>query len=314
MLWQYSQYLFTLLSEHYSMRLLVVGANGLLGSNVARVGQQRGWNVSGTYHSTGPAFDIPLTQFDLREYDTFDGILSEQDPDVVINCAAMTDVDGCEMNSEQAHVINGDAPGDLASHCDTNDITFVHVSTDYVFNGMGHEPYSESADPNPVQVYGESKLAGEQAVHDEVPEALVARLSFVWGIHRSSEDLTGFPAWVRDQLRSGEDVRLFTDQRVTPTRAGQAAETLLDLIEQDATGLFHIACSSCVTPYEFGEVIADYVGSSDELLSKGSTDDIERDAMRPKHSCLDVEKVVSTLSRPQPTLREDIETVSDELR
>ena len=296
------------------MRLLVVGANGLLGSNVVRAGQQRGWNVSGTYHSTQPAFDIPLTQFDLREYNTFDAVLTEHDPGVVVNCAAMTDVDGCETNPEQAHVLNSDAPGGLASHCNVNSVKFVHVSTDYVFDGTGHEPYSESADPNPVQVYGESKLAGEQAVRDEVAEALIARLSFVWGVHRSRDDLTGFPAWVRDQLQSGENVPLFTDQWVTPTRAGQAAETLLDLIEQDATGLFHVACSSCVTPYKFGDVIADHVGSSEELLSKGSTDNVERDATRPKHSCLAVEKVESTLGRPQPTLREDVETVWDSLR
>ena len=296
------------------MRLLVVGANGLLGSNVVRAGQQRGWNVSGTYHSTQPAFNIPLTQFDLREYGTFDGILSEQDPDVVINCAAMTDVDGCETNPGQARVLNGDAPGGLAAYCDANGIEFVHVSTDYVFDGTNRERYSEVADPNPVQVYGDSKLAGEQAVRDEVAEALIARLSFVWGVHRSRGDLTGFPAWVRDQLQSGEGVPLFTDQWVTPTRAGQAAETLLDLIEQDAAGFFHIACSSCVTPYEFGRAIVDYVGTSEELLSKGSADDIERDAARPKYSCFAVEKVESTLGRPQPTLREDVETVWDSLR
>ena len=206
------------------------------------------------------------------------------------------------------------APGGLASHCDANGVKFVHVSTDYVFDGTIHESYSESADPNPVQMYGESKLAGEQAVRDEVAEAVIARLSFVWGVHRSRSDLTGFPAWVRDQLQSEESVPLFTDQWVTPTRAGQAAEILLDLIEQDATGPFHIACSSCVTPYEFGEVIADHVGSSQELLSKGLMADVERDATRPKHSCLDIAKVESTLSRPQPTLREDIETVWGSLR
>jgi dTDP-4-dehydrorhamnose reductase len=296
------------------MRLLVVGANGLLGSNVVRAGQQRGWTVSGTYHSTRPKFDIPLTQFDLREYDSFDDVLTEHNPDVVVNCAAMTDVDGCETNPEQAHILNGDAPGGLAAHCDANNVEFVHISTDYVFDGTDREPYSESADTNPVQVYGESKLAGEQAVTEEMTDSLVARLSFVWGIHRSSDDLTGFPAWVRSQLQSDQDVPLFTDQWVTPTRAGQAAETLLDLIEQDATGLFHIACSSCVTPYEFGEVIADHVGNNEELLSEGMMDDVERDATRPTYSCLDVENVESELGRPQPTLREDVETVWGALR
>lgn len=296
------------------MQLLVVGANGLLGSNVVRAGQQRGWDIHGTYHSTRPAFDVPLTQFDLREYDSFDDVLSKHGPDVIVNCAAMTDVDGCETNPEQAQVLNSDAPGRLAAHCDANDVDFVHISTDYVFDGTECNPYGESADTNPVQVYGKSKLAGEQAVTEETTDALVARLSFVWGIHRTSQDLTGFPAWVRDQLQLDEKVPLFTDQWVTPTRAGQAAETLLNLIEQDATGLFHIACSSCVTPYEFGEVIADHVGSSKELLRDGSMDDVERDAIRPTYSCLDIEKVESELGRPQPTLHGDVETVRDALR
>ncbi len=296
------------------MRLLVVGANGLLGSNVVHAGQQRGWTVCGTYHSTRPTFDIPLTQFDLQDYNSFDDILTEHDPDGVVNCAAMTDVDGCETNPEQAHILNGDAPGGLSAHCDANGVEFVHVSTDYIFNGTEREPYGESADPNPVQVYGESKLSGEQAVTKGTTDALVARVSFVWGIHRNRDELTGFPAWVRGRLLSDEDVPLFTDQWVTPTRAGQAAETLLNLAEQEATGLFHIACSSCVTPYEFGNIIADHIDNSEELLSEGSVDDVERDAIRPTYSCLDVERVESELDRPQPTLREDVETVRDVLR
>ncbi|AEN07837.1 dTDP-4-dehydrorhamnose reductase (plasmid) [halophilic archaeon DL31] len=296
------------------MRLLVVGANGLLGSNVVREGQQRGWSIAGTYHSTQPAFEIPLTPLDLGESDTFDDILDRHDPDVVVNCAAMTDVDGCETDPESAHSLNGDAPGTIAAQCAARGIEFVHVSTDYVFDGTERDPYSESADPNPVQVYGESKFAGERAVREEVPDALVARLSFVWGIHRSRGDLTGFPAWVRDRLQAGEDVPLFTDQWVTPTRAGQAAETLLDLIAQDAGGLVHVACSSCVTPYEFGAEIAEHVGADEELLSEGSMADVERDAPRPTYSCLDVGTVESTLDRPQPTLREDIEAVGDVLR
>ncbi len=188
------------------------------------------------------------------------------------------------------------------------------MSTDYVFDGRERDPYSESAETNPRQVYGESKLAGEQAVAEETTDALVARLSFVWGVHRSTGDLTGFPAWVRGQLRSGDAIPLFTDQWVTPTRAGQAAESLLDLIEQEATGLFHVACSSCVSPYEFGEVIAEYVGSGEELLTEGSMEDIERVATRPTYSCLDIKHVESTLGRSQPTIREDIEAVREAFR
>lgn len=296
------------------MRLLVVGANGLLGSNVVHAGHKRGWDVSGTYHSTQPALDIPLTQFDLAEYDDFDGVLDEHDPDVVVNCAAMTDVDACETNPAQAHLLNADAPGELAAHCDANDVAFVHVSTDYVFDGTTRDPYTESAAPNPVQVYGQSKLAGEQAVRDHGGDVLLPRLSFVWGVHQGTGGLTGFPAWVRDQLEAGEAIPLFTDQWITPTRAGHAAETILDLIQDDAAGLFNVVCESCVTPYEFGAVIADHLDSDDDLLTEGSTADVERDAARPTYSCLDVEKVASTLGRPQPTVREDVDAVRDAFR
>jgi dTDP-4-dehydrorhamnose reductase len=295
------------------MRVLVVGANGLLGSNVVREGQRRGWTVCGTYHSSRPGFDVPLSRFDLGDYDHFDDTLAEHDPDAVLNCAAMTDVDACERNADQAHLLNGEAPGGLASHCAATDVDFVHVSTDYVFDGSARHPYSESADPNPIQAYGASKLAGERSVREEVTAALVARLSFVWGVHRGRDALTGFPAWVRDRLRSGDSVPLFTDQWVTPTRAGQAAATLLDLVERDTSGRYHVACQSCVTPSEFGAVIADSVGRSAELLREGSTSDLDRPASRPSYTCLDVGKVEATLGRSQPTLREDIDAIGDEL-
>ncbi|MXR40781.1 dTDP-4-dehydrorhamnose reductase [Halobaculum sp. WSA2] len=296
------------------MRSLVVGANGLLGSAVVHAARQRDWTVFGTYHSTSPAFDIPLTQFDLRDHGSFVDVLVDYDPDVVINCAAMTDVDGCEGSPEQADILNGQAPGALAAHCEEAGIQFVHVSTDYVFDGTSRTPYREDSEPAPVQVYGASKLAGERSVRREHEAALITRLSFVWGIHRGREELTGFPAWVREQIRSGESVPLFTDQWVTPTRAGQAADTLLDLIESGETGLYHVACPSCVTPFEFGSAIADALGTGEELLEEGSVADVQRDASRPTYSCLDMSRVEEALGRPQPTLRDDIAAVGNAFR
>ena len=181
-------------------------------------------------------------------------------------------------------------------------------------DGTARDPYGEEASPNPVQVYGESKLAGEQAVQRAAGDHLIVRLSFVWGVHRSSGALTGFPAWVRDQLVLGDNVPLFTDQWVTPTRAGQAATTLLELVDADVTERYHVACRSCVTPYEFGAVLADQLGVDRALLEEGSTDDIDRDATRPTYSCLDVGTVESRLGRPQPTLEEDVSEIWDAVR
>lgn len=295
------------------MDCLVVGANGLLGSNAVSAGQSRDLDIGGTYHSTEPGFDVPLVQFDLEKAGSFGELLDRFDPDAVVNCAAMTDVDACESHPDLADEINGEAPGTMAEQCAERSVEFLHVSTDYVFDGTARSPYAESAKTDPAQAYGESKLAGECEVQSRGDDAVIVRLSFVWGAHRSSGDLTGFPAWVRDQLRAEESVPLFTDQWVTPTRAGQAAETILDLLGQDGGGLFHVAAKSCVTPFEFGELLADALGADRSLLQKGSMADVDRTATRPSYTCLDVSKVESELGRAQPTLREDIETVIEDL-
>jgi len=295
------------------MNLLVVGANGLLGSNVVAAGRRRNWGVTGTYHSTRSDFPIPLVQFDLRDETAFAGVLEEHDPDAVVNCAAMTDVDACERHPQQARRLNGDAPGPLAALCEANGVGFVHASTDYVFDGNAGEPYTETAPPNPVQVYGETKLAGERAVREGSDSALVVRLSFVWGIHRGSGALTGFPSWVQSRLHSEDDVPLFTDQWVTPTRAGQAAEAVLDLLEMQGSGVYHVACRDCVTPFRFGRLLAESLGAGTDALVESSVDDVDREATRPRYSCLDVTRIEKALNRPQPSLQDDIDAVLDEL-
>lgn len=292
------------------MKLLVIGASGLLGSNVVDTGLKRGWEVRGTFYSREPDFDIPLTKFDLRNSDKFGQHVGDYDPDVVVNCAAMTGVDACETSPEKAYALNSEAPGKLATTCSNEGIKFVHISTDYVFDGTADKPYDETASTSPQQIYGESKLSGERVVRDNADSALVARLSFVWGVQRDQSRLTGFPAWVKRQLDQGNEPPLFTDQKITPSRAGHAASAILDLVETEHDGLFHIASSSCVTPFSFGELIAEQIGYSTDRLQSASLADVKRDAVRPHYSCLEVNKIESTLGRPQPELRTDIGHIS----
>lgn len=291
------------------MRVLVLGVGGLLGSNVATEAADRGVDVAGTYHSTRPSFEMPLDQLDIRDTDTVQELIDTHGPDAIVNCAAMTDVDDCEENPEMAREVNGRAPGQVAELCNDRGIAFVHVSTDYVFDGRGDRPYDESAATGPIQVYGESKLQGEHAVQDTHDSALVPRLSFVWGIHRASNELTGFPAWVRGRLLDGEPTPLFTDQNVTPSRAGAAAATILDLLALEHDGLFHIAAQSCITPYDFGTSLCDRLDVDAGLIEGGQQSDVDRPAARPQYTCLDVSKVESVLVIPQPTLEADLDAV-----
>lgn len=289
------------------MRILVIGANGLLGSNIVATAQSQGLEVVGTYHSTEPSFDLRLEQLDIRETDAVYSLLDDVRPDVVLNCAALTDVDGCESQPDDAHSINAEAPGEIAQLCHKYDARLVHTSTDYVFDGESQGPYREADAPNPVQVYGKSKLAGERAVRDVSTDALIVRLSFVWGLHRSSEELTGFPAWVRGRLASGESMPLFTDQRVTPSRAGQIASTIFDLLAAEATGIVHAASRSCVTPYEFGDLIRRQMDAPPDLLDEGSMSDVDRAATRPENTCLSVQHLEEISGQAQPTLEEDLQ-------
>jgi dTDP-4-dehydrorhamnose reductase len=291
------------------MEILILGAGGLLGSRLVERCLNRSMDVVGTYHSNPPSFDIPLKQHDIRDTRAFESLLMEYRPTAVVNCAAMTDVDGCESNPEAAFEINGTAPGELARSCLTHDTSFVQVSTDYVFDGEATGLYDETASTGPIQVYGESKLAGEEAVRKVNTDALIVRLSFVYGVRGDTCELVGFPAWVRETLRAGDEVPLFVDQHLTPSRAGQAAETLLELVDAQAEGVYHVASRSCVTPHEFGHEIARLQDADETLITESEQSDLSRAAERPTYTCLDVASVEDELGRPQPTLEADLREI-----
>lgn len=293
------------------MRMLVTGAGGLLGSNVVTHAQTTGFDAVGTYHAASPDLGIPTRELDIRDKDAFIEVFAEFDPDVVVNCAAMTDVDACENHSRNAMATNGDAPGGLAEACAVRDIGFVQVSTDYVFDGESEDRYQESDTPNPSQVYGRSKLRGERTVRDAHSGATIVRLSFVYGQHRVTNTLDGFPSWVLDRLENGERTPLFTDQYVTPTRAGHAAGTILSLVENDASGTFHVAARECVTPFEFGTAIAEYADVNQSLIERGSLGDVDRPADRPRNTCLCVERVEDKLGRAEPTIADDLDLLRE---
>lgn len=292
------------------MHLLVTGSTGLLGSQVIASAPDRGWAVSGTYHDEEPSADIDAHRLDVRRDGRIAPLLERLEPDAVVNCAAMIDVDACERDPAAAHAVNGRAPGDLAAACSARDIGLVHVSTDYVFDGVADAPYEETDEPAPMQVYGESKLAGERAVRAAHDSALVVRLSFLYGLHGDTGELAGFPAWVREQLSGAGETALFTDQRVTPTRSGQAATVILELLDRASSGTYHVACRSCVSPRAFGEAVRERLGSPAGDLVDASMAEVDRPAPRPAYTCLDVSKLEAALGRAQPTLDEDLDAIA----
>jgi dTDP-4-dehydrorhamnose reductase len=292
------------------MTTLVIGANGLVGSNVLDQLVNDGCRVAGTYHSESPTIDVESRQLDITDSEAVRTVFEEIEPNSVHNCAAMTDVDACERAPDRAETVNTTAAATVAELTAETGAALVHFSTDYVFAGDRTAAYTEADEPAPKQVYGETKLAGEEAVFDRHPDPVVVRPSFVYGIHRGTGELTGFPAWVWDRLRAGDDVPLFADQRVSPTRAGQVASVAHELLETGTTGLFHTTARSCVTPFEFGRRIAELLDYPSDRLARSSMAAVDREALRPTNSCLAVDKVESALGRRQPTVRADLESIA----
>ena len=206
-------------------RIVIIGAGGRLGAALAR-------EYGGTHHVTG----FTRQQLDLGEATKLRETVAGLDFDVLINCAAQTNVDRCETHPDEAFALNGEAPGVLAEICARANARLVHISTDYVFDGDKPEPYKEDDLPKPISVYGESKLQGEQRVLAVSDRHLVVRVSWVFGPHRPS-----FVDWAVQRAREHEQLEAVADKFSTPSYTRDLGEMLQRLIaHRDAAGVFHL--------------------------------------------------------------------------
>ncbi len=290
-------------------RVLVLGGAGLLGQYVVEEARARGLEVIATRR--GPVASRPgLTwrELDVRDRDAARSLVREATPDLVVNAIALTDVDGCEDHPEEAQAVNALAPATLAEACKAAGARFVHVSTDYVFDGTG--PAAETTPPNPLGVYGRTKLDGERRVLGVNPKALVLRMSAVFGWNRHSRR-TNSVTWILEKVEAGQEVRLFRDQRITPTYAKTGAQASLDLAERGASGIFHVASRDCVSRQEMGEAVVEAFGIPGAQLVPVSMASVALRAPRPMAPCLVVTKVEETLKRPMPGFRACLEDMRE---
>lgn len=264
--------------------------------------RQRGHEVWGTYYST-PLFEEGLhpLRADLTKPPTLVEAFDEAKPDWVVLCGALTGVDYCEEAPNKAVPVNGEGPGAVARLCLDRRVRLVHISTDYVFDGRAG-PYDEAADPNPLSHYGASKREGEVRVLETLSDALILRLSALYGWNR----LRGKPnsvTWILARLRSAERVPLFADQRVSPTYAHEAASAILDLAPRSISGFLHLAAPECVTRLELGKAVTDVFDLPRYLLEPTTMARVPLIAPRPVNSCLISSRNVRLNTPPRP-LRE----------
>lgn len=252
------------------MRILVTGAGGMLGRDVVRVATDGGHDVSGYGHD----------ELDITDFGVVERAISAERPDVLINCAAWTDVDGAEADLTGAIKVNGDGARNLAAATAMFGAKVVFPSTDYVFDGTKEEPYVESDPVNPMSAYGKSKLAGEGETIANNPRHFIVRSSWLFG--------TGGRNFVDTMLNLGrtlDEVAVVKDQVGCPTYTGHLAEGLVRLVEWDDFGIFHMAGGGECSWYEFAVEIFEQSGVECRVLSQTS-DMLDRPAPRPPFSVL----------------------------
>lgn len=220
------------------MRIVILGAGGRLGAALAREYGHR-FDVTGFNHA----------QFDFAQPDQVRAKLAPLEFDILINCAAMTNVDLCESNQAQAFAVNGDAPKVLAEICSKKQAKLIHFSTDYVFDGEKRQPYLEDDAAKPISVYGESKRAGEKFVLEAGNRHLVVRVSWVFGPDRPS-----FVDAIIKRAREEEQVDAVADKWSTPTYTGDVARMLMQFVDVDVPdGILHFANSGECSWQEYAQ-------------------------------------------------------------
>ena len=240
---------------------------------------------------------------DLTDPKAVAHLLDSVEPDWVVHCAAATDVDKCEEDPAWAYSLNRDAARLVADAARKVRARLVHISTDAVFDGEAGR-YSETDPARPVNVYGESKLAGESAVADVHPEAAIVRTNFYGWSPRGRASLA---EWFLNGLRNGDPIRGFQEVWVSPLLANDLARFVLDVFEAGASGAFHLGARNCVSKYEFGMKLAELYGLDGTSIQPVTVESAGLIAPRPKRLCLAVEKVERALGVQMPTVEEGLE-------
>lgn len=284
------------------MRILVTGASGLLGANLA-LEAAKDHTVYGLVNSLElhtTAFQV--LQGDLAEPGVIEALLDRTQPDWVIHCAALANVDACETDPARAVKLNTDVPRRLAQHVARGGARLLHISTDAVFDGVKGD-YKEDDAPNPLSVYARTKLGGEIAVAETNPDAIVARVNlFGW----SPSGKRSLAEWFLNNLSAGKAVMGFTDVFFCPLLANDLGNIFLAMLQKQLYGLYHVVARDCLSKYAFGVKLADLFNFDASLIRPTSFRESGLAAARSPNLTLNTEKLTRALGVPLPTIQQGL--------
>lgn len=278
-----------------SKRILVTGANGQLGREMQRLGAV----------SPNQYIFTDVEELDITNGQAVEQFIEEQKIDIVVNCAAYTNVDRAEDDEATAEAINATAVCNLARAVKRVDGVLFHISTDYVFGGDGNTPRTEDMPLNPLGVYGRTKLHGEQAIAEQGCRAIIIRTAWLY-----SEFGNNFLKTMLRLTGERENLNVVFDQVGTPTYAGDLAMTIFSIIEGDMyagnEGIYHFSNEGVCSWYDFAQEIATAVGHKGCKIAPCHSNEFPSKVMRPSYSVLDKSKIKRTFGVDIPHWRESM--------
>ena len=271
------------------MKILITGSNGMLGHDLIE--------------TLKDSHELVLTTsktLDITDKDSTIKCIKENRPDVVINSAAYTDVDGCETNQDLAYAVNGEGVRNLALGCREVDCPLVHVSTDYVFDGTARNPIEEDGEIGPISVYGKSKLKGEEAIEEILDKYFIVRTAWLYGINGKN-----FPKTMLELAENHPEITVVYDEVGTPTYTPDLAYGISQLIETDYYGIYHLTNSGSCSWCEFAKYIFEVAGLDINVVPVTASE-FSRPAPRPSYSVLKNKKWIENGFEPLRDYKEAI--------
>lgn len=303
------------------MRLLVIGGSGLLGRKAAELAVQE-FRTFATYNLR-PTKLLSCSVFKLDKTDRGDtlALVNRLEPDVVIDTAALHNVNYCETHRDEAWKVNVEGTGNVAEACREIGAKMIYISTDYVFDGK-KKVYTEEDAPNPLHYYAKTKLEGERAVKEAEIDYAIARPSVIYGwnpselagLQSSSGKSVNFVVWTIEKLKKKERVNIVTDQYSCPTLADNLAEALLVLSKSGKQGIYHAAGKTCMNRFMFAKKIAEVFELDGSLVNPVTSELFEQVAERPKRCCLGVTKAERELGVRFLTVEEGLMKMREQMK
>lgn len=271
------------------MLILITGATGQLGKELVKI-------TSNNHQVRG----VSSSDFDITDLASTGEYISELDPDVIVHSAAYTDVDGCEENEDKAYKVNGLGARNVAIVAREVGAKIVHISTDYVFDGKGQDPYREFDSPNPQSVYGESKLLGEQFIKEQLPRHYICRVAWLYG-----EQGDNFLKSMLDLVGVKEKLEVVDDQFGSPTWTKNVALQIEELISGKAFGTYHCTSQGSCNWYEFALEIFKNAGYKLKPLEKEGVELVDEAGNITQVKPVPSEKFERPAPRPRSSILEN---------